>query len=179
MLLAMNTSTIGRSAVALATTALLLIPGAAFAREGAASGGNKTTPTFSAECGAITPMNSPQLFKTSGGGMSLDVKVTNCGPYIGSYDIDERGTARGVDPLDLFTQVACGTPTATAGHLTLKAGDSDTARLAPLPAYCAASIWGTNGTYDVVYDITLKDAASGTPLATTQSVIQYRSVVGA
>src|SRR3954454_2388105 len=196
MLLAMNTSTIGRSAVALATTALLLIPGAAFAREGAASGGNKTTPTFSAECGAITPMNSPQLFKTSGGGMSLDVKVTNCGPYIGSYDIDESGTgrggdpprpfppracgtARGVDPLDLFTQVACGTPTATAGHLTLKAGDSDTARLAPLPAYCAASIWGTNGTYDVVYDITLKDAASGTPLATTQSVIQYRSVVGA
>src|SRR3954466_14342016 len=100
MLLAMNTSTIGRSAVALATTALLLLPGAASAREGAASGGNKTTPTFPAECGVITPTNSPQLFKTSGGGMSLDVKVTNCGPYIGSYDIDERGTATGVDPLD-------------------------------------------------------------------------------
>src|SRR3954453_7551535 len=179
MLLAMNTSTIGRSAVALATTALLLIPGAAFAREGAASGGNKVTPTFSAECGAVTATNSPQLFKTSGGGMSLDVKVTNCGPYIGSYDIDERGTATGVNPLNPFATVACSTPTVTAGHLTLKAGDSDTARLAPLPAYCASAIWGTNGTYDVVYDITLKDAASGTALATTQSVIQYRSVVGA
>src|SRR3954469_5179733 len=179
MLRAMNNSTIRRSAVALATTALLLLPGAAFAREGAASGGNKTNPTFPAECGLIAPTNSPQLFKTSGGGMSLDVKVANCGPYIGSYDIDERGTATGVNPLDPFAALAGGRPTPTAGHLTLKAGDSDTARLAPLPAYCASSIWGTNGTYDVVYDITLKDAASGAPLATTQSVIQYRSVVGA
>jgi hypothetical protein len=175
----MNNSNIRSGAVALAAAALLLLPGAASAREGAASGGNKTTPTFSAECGVITATNSPQLFKTSGSGMSLDVRVTNCGPYIGSYDIDERGTATGVNPLDPFTTVACSTPTATAGHLTLKAGDSDTARLAPLPAYCASGIWGTNGTYDVVYDITLKDAASGTPLATTQSVIQYRSVVGA
>src|SRR3954470_2392806 len=179
MVRAMNISTIRRSAVALATTALLLLPGVAFAREGAASGPNKTTPTFAAECGVITPTNSPQLFKTSGSGMSLDVEVTNCGPYIGSYDIAERGTATGVSPLDPLTTLACTTPTATAGHLALKAGDSDTARLAPLPAYCASAIWGTNGTYDVVYDITLKDAASGTPLATTQSVIQYRSVVGA
>src|SRR3954462_12882011 len=143
MLRAMNTSTIRRSAVALATTALLLLPGAAFAREGAASGGNKTTPTFSAECGVITPTNSPQLFKTSGGGMSLDVKVTNCGPYIGSYDIDERGTATGLNPLDPLTTLACSTPTVPAGHLTRKAGDSDSARLAPLPAYCASPIWGT------------------------------------
>lgn len=172
-------STIRRSAVALAATALFVLPGAAFAREGAASGGNKTTPTFPAECGVVTATNSPQLFKTSGGGMSLDVSVANCGPYIGSYDIDERGTATGVSPLDPFTTLACSTPTATAGHLTLKAGDSGTARLARLPAYCASPIWGTNGTYDVVYDITLKDAASGTPLATTQSVIQYRSIVGA
>src|SRR3954469_19688205 len=179
MLRAMNTSSIRRNAVALATTALLLLPGAAFAREGAASGGNKTNPTFPAECGVIAPTNSPQLFKTSGGGMSLDVNVTNCGPFIGSYDIDERGTATGVNPLDPFSTVACSTPTVTAGHLTLKAGDSDTARLAPLPAYCASSIWGTTGSYDVVYDITLKDAASGTPLATTRSVIQYRSIVGA
>ena len=179
MLRPMKNSNIRTGAVALAAAALLLLPGAALAREGAASGGNKTTPIFPAECGIITATNSPQLFKTSGGGMSLDVRVTNCGPYIGSYDIDERGTATGVNPLDPFTTVACSTPTATAGHLTLKAGDSDTARLAPLQAYCASSIWGTNGTYDVVYDITLKDAASGTPLATTQSVIQYRAVIGA
>jgi hypothetical protein len=175
----MNNSNVRSAVVSVAAAALLLLPAAASAREGAASGGNKTTPTFSADCGVITPMNSPQPFKTSGSGMSLDVKVANCGPYIGSYDIDERGTATGVNPLDLFTTVACSTPTATAGHLTLKAGDSDTARLAPLPAYCASGIWGTSGTYDVVYDITLKDAASGTPLATTQSVIQYRSVIGA
>src|SRR3954451_3616765 len=179
MLRAMKNTTIRRGAVALATTALLLLPGAAFAREGAASGGNKTTPTFSAECGVITATNSPQLFKTGGSGMSLDVKVANCGPYIGSYDIDERGTATGANPLDPFTTVACSTPTVTASHLTVKAGDSDTARLAPLPAYCAAPIWGANGVYDVVYDITLKDAASGTPLSTTRSVIQYRAVVGA
>src|SRR3954464_14475134 len=179
MLRAMNNSSIRRTAVALATTALLLLPGAAFAREGAASGGNKTTPTFPAECGVITATNSPQLFKTSGSGMSLDVRVANCGPSIGSHHTPARGTATGVNPLDPFTTVACTTPTATAGHLTLKAGDSDTARLAPLPAYCASGIWSTSGTYDVVYDITLKDAASGTPLATTQSVIQYRSVVGA
>src|SRR3954468_17638367 len=132
----MNSSTTRRSAVALAATALLLLPGAAFAREGAASGGNKTTPIFPAECGVITATNSPQQFKTSGSGMSLDVRVTNCGPYIGSYDIDERGTATGVDPIDPLTTVTCSTPTATAGHLTLKAGGSDTARLAPLPAYC-------------------------------------------
>ena len=175
----MNNSNIRSGAVALAAAALLLLPGAAFAREGAASGGNKTTPTFSADCGVIAGTNSPQLFKTSGSGMSLDVRVTNCGPFIGSYDVDERGTATGVNPFDPFATVACSTPTSTAGHLTLKAGDSDTARLAPLPAYCASGIWGTTGTYDVVYDITLKDAASGTPLATTQSVIQYRSVVGA
>lgn len=179
MLPGVNTSTIRSSVVALAATALLLVPGAALAREGAASGGNKTTPIYAADCGLITPTNSPQLYKTSGGGMSLDVRVTNCGQYIGSYDIDERGTAVGADPLDPLTTLTCGTPTATAGHLTLKAGDSDTAKLAPLQAYCASSIWGTNGTYDVVYDITLKDAASGTPLATTQSVIQYRAVVGA
>src|SRR4051794_24922201 len=180
ILRAMKNSNIRGSAVALAAAAaLLLLPGAASAREGAASGGNKVTPTFSAECGAVTATNSPQLFKTSGSGMSLDVKVTNCGPYIGSYDIDERGTATGVTALDPFTTVSCSTPTVTAGHLTLKAGDSGTARLAPLPAYCASGIWGTNGIYDVVYDITLKDAASGTPLAGTQSVIQYRSVVGA
>src|SRR3954449_10298223 len=140
MLRAMNNSTIRRSAVALATTALLLFPGAAFAREGAASGGNKTTPTFAADCGVITPTNSPQPFKTSGSGMSLDVKVRNCGPYIGSYDLDERGTATGVSPLDPFTTVACSTPTVTSGHLTLKAGDSGTARLAPLPAYCATVV---------------------------------------
>src|SRR3954470_1574303 len=65
MVRAMNNSTIRRSAVALATTALLLLPGAAFAREGAASGGNKTTPAFAAECGVITPTNSPQRFKTA------------------------------------------------------------------------------------------------------------------
>src|SRR3954447_14461022 len=175
----MNKSTICRTAVALATTALLLLPGAAFARAGAASGGNKTTPTFPAECGVLTPTSSLHLFKTGGSGMSLDVKVANCGPYIGSYDIDERRTATGRNPPHPFTTVACSTPTATAGHLTLKAGGSDTARLAPLPAYCASGIWGANGTYDVVYDITLKDAASGRPLAITQSVIQYRSVVGA
>jgi hypothetical protein len=179
MLRRMKNANLRSSAAAVATAALLLLPSAAFAREGAASGGNKTTPTFAAECGVITATNSPQLFKTSGGGMSLDVNVTNCGPYIGSYDIDERGTATGVSPLDPLTTLACTTPTATAGHLTVKAGGSDTARLAPLPAYCATGIWGTNGTYDVVYDITLKDAASGTPLGTTQSVIQYRSVVGA
>src|SRR3954464_10684907 len=109
MLRAMNNSSIRRTAVALATTALLLLPGAAFAREGAASGGNKTTPTFPADCGVITPTNSPQLFKTSGSGMSLDVKVSNGGPYIGSYDIDERATATGVNPLDRFTTVACST----------------------------------------------------------------------
>src|SRR4051812_37608388 len=103
MLRAMNTSTIRRSAIALATTGLLLIPGAALAREGAASGGNKTTPTFSAECGAITPMNSPQPFKTSGGGMSLDVKVSNCGPYIGSFGLHQRGTGRGGRPPALFS----------------------------------------------------------------------------
>src|SRR3954449_8430235 len=106
MLRAMNNSIIRRSAVALAATALLLLPGSAFAREGAASGGNKTTPTFAADCGVITPTNSPQLFKTSGSGMTLDVKVANCGPYIGSYDIDERGTATGANPLDPFTNVA-------------------------------------------------------------------------
>src|SRR3954451_14989581 len=107
MLRGMNNSNIRSGAIALAAAALLLLPSAALAREGAASGGNKTTPTFAAECGVITPTNSPRLFKTSGSGMSLDVKVTNCGPYIGSYDIDERGTARGVDPLDPFTTVAC------------------------------------------------------------------------
>jgi hypothetical protein len=175
----MNYSTVRRGALALGSAALLLLPSAAFAREGAASGGNKPTPTFPAECGVVVATNSPQPFKTSGGGISLDVRVTNCGPNIGSYDIDERGTATGVDPRDPFATATCTTPTATAGHLTLKGGDSDTARLAPLPAYCASSIWGANGTYDVVYDITLKDAASGTPLATTTSVIQYRSVVGA
>src|SRR3954467_4811202 len=179
MLRAMNNSNVCSGAVAIAAAALLLLPGVASAREGAASGSNKTTPTFSAECGVVAATNSPQLFKTSGSGMSLDVKVTNCGPYIGSYHIDARGTATGVNPLNPLATVACSTPTATAGHLTLKAGDSDTARLAPLPAYCASPIWGTNGTYDVVYDITLKDAASGTPLATTRSVIQYRSIVGA
>src|SRR3954453_15504479 len=179
MLRTMNNSNIRSSAAALATAALLLLPGAAFAREGAASGGGKkTTPTYSADCGVITPTNSPHLFGGRDSGL-LDVSVTNCGQFIGSYDIDERGTATGVSPLDPLTTLACTTPTATAGHLTLKAGDSDTARLAPLPADCASAIWGTNGTYDVVYDITLKDAASGTPLATTQSVIQYRSVVGA
>src|SRR4051812_49723310 len=98
MLRPMNTSTIRSSAAALAATALLLLPGAALAREGAASGGNKTTPTFSADCGVITATNSPQLFKTSGSGMSLDVKVANCGPYIGSYDNDRRGTATGAHP---------------------------------------------------------------------------------
>ena len=46
--------------------------------------------------------------------------------------------------LDPFTTVACSTPTVTAGHLTLKAGDSDTAELVPLPAYCASGIWGAN-----------------------------------
>jgi hypothetical protein len=178
MLRVMNNSVIRRSALALATTALLL-PGAASAREGAASGGGKkTTPTFPAECGVITATNSPHQFGGKDSGL-LDVEVTNCGPYIGSYDIDERGTATGVNPLNPFTTVACTTPTATAGHLTLKAGDSDTAQLASLPPYCASGIWGTNGTYDVIYYITLKDAASGTPLATTQSVIQYRSVLGA
>ena len=175
----MNTSPIRRGGVAFAATALLLVPGTALAREGAASGGNKTTPTFAADCGTITPMNSPQPFKTSGGGMTLDFKVANCGQYIGSYDIDERPTAQGISPVDPFTAVSCTGPTVTAGHLTLKAGDSGTAQLAPLPAYCASGIWGTNGTYDVVYAITLKDAASGTPLATTQSVIQYGGVVGA
>ena len=179
MLRPMHNSSIRRSAVALTATALLLVPGTALAREGAASGGNKTTPIFSADCGTITPMNSPQPFKTSGGGMSLDFKVANCGQYIGSYDIDERPTAVGVSPLDPLTTLACTGSTATGAHLTLKAGDSGTAQLFPLPAYCAAGIWGTNGTYDVVYDITLKDAASGTPLATTQSVIQYRFVAGA
>src|SRR3954469_25216824 len=103
MLAAMNNSNIRSIALALAGAALLLLPGAALAREGAASGGNKTTPTFSADCGVIAGTNSPQLFKTSGSGMSLDVRVTNCGPFIGSYDIDERGTATGVDPLDPFT----------------------------------------------------------------------------
>src|SRR3954471_6821661 len=117
MLRAMNNSNIRSSAVALAATALLLLPGAAFAREGAASGGNKTTPTFSAECGVITATNSPQPFKTSGSGMSLDVRVANCGASIGSYDIDERGTATGVNPADPLTTAACSTPTATAGHL--------------------------------------------------------------
>src|SRR3954453_55727 len=126
----MKNSNIRSSAVALAAAALLLLPGAAFAREGAASGGTKTTPTFSAECGVITATNSPQLFKTSGSGMSRDVRVMNCAPYIGSYDIDERGTATGANPQDPFTTVACTTPTATAGHLTLKAGDSDIARIA-------------------------------------------------
>jgi hypothetical protein len=58
----------------------------------------------------------------------------------------------------------------TAGQLTLKAGDSDTAQLASLPPFCASGIWGTNGTYDVVYDITLKDAASGTPLPGAQGM---------
>src|SRR3954451_3380426 len=133
MLRAMKNSIIRRSAVALATTALLLVPGAAVAREGAASGGNKTTPTFSADCGVITATNSPQLFKTSGSGMSLDVKVANCGPYVGSYDIDERGTATGADPLDPFTTVACSTPTATAGHLTIKAGGRGHAPRPPPP----------------------------------------------
>jgi hypothetical protein len=179
MLRAVNTSNILTSAVALAATALLLLPGAALAREGAASGGNRPAPIYPADCGVLAATNSPQLFKTSGGGMSLDVKVTNCGQYIGSYDIDERGTAVGADPLDPLTTVGCSTPTATAGHLTLKAGDSGTAELAPLQPFCASSIWGTGGTYDVIYDITLKDAASGTPLATTRSVIQFRSVAGA
>src|SRR3954447_21469561 len=122
MLRAMNNAIIRRRAVALAATALLLLPGSAFAREGAASGGNKTTPTFAADCGVITPTNSPQPFKTSGSGMSLDVKVRNCGPYIGSYDLDERGTATGVNPLDPFITLACSTPTATAGPPTLKDG---------------------------------------------------------
>src|SRR3954463_10455164 len=108
MLRAMNNPTIRRSAVALATTALLLLPGAASAREGAASGGNKTTPTFPAECGVITPTNSPQLFKTSGGGMSLDVKVTNCSPYIGSHHHDQRGAGPGGGPLRPFPPRACG-----------------------------------------------------------------------
>src|SRR3954468_6204357 len=157
----MKNSNIRSSAVALAAAGLLLLPGAALAREGAASGGNKTTPTFSAECGVITPTNSPQLFKTSGSGMSLDVKVANCGQFIGSYDIDERGTATGVNPLDPFTTVACSTPTATPGHRTRKAGHDAPIEIPALPPYCATPIWGTNGTYDVVYDITLKDAASG------------------
>src|SRR4051812_49732197 len=137
MLRPMNTSTIRSSAAALAATALLLLPGAALAREGAASGGNKVTPTFSAECGVITPTNSPQLFKTSGSGMSLDVRVANCGPYIGSHAIDERGPATGGNPLDPFTPGARRTPTATAGPLTLEAGDSGTTPPAPLPPYAA------------------------------------------
>src|SRR5690348_5562171 len=111
----MNQSSLRRSVLALATAALLVLPGAAFAREGAASGGSKPTPTFSADCGSVTPIKSPQLSKTSGGGITLDVKVTNCGQFIGSYDIDERGTATGLDPLDLLTTVACTTPTVTAG----------------------------------------------------------------
>jgi hypothetical protein len=179
MLRPMKNSTVRASVVALAATALLVLPGAAFAREGAASGGGKkTTPTYFADCGTITATNSPHLFGGRDSGL-LDVGVTNCGRFIGSYDIDERGTVTGVNPLDPFTTATCTTPTATAGHLTLKAGDDDTAQLAALPPYCAASIWGTNGTYDVVYDITLKDGGSGTPLATTQSVIQYRSTLGA
>src|SRR4051812_28770893 len=148
MLPAMNTPAIRRSAVALAATALLLVPGAASAREGAASGGGKkNTPTYSADCGIITATNSPHLFGGRDSGL-LDVSVTNCGQFIGSYDIDERGTVIGVNPLDPFTTATCTTPTATAGHLTLKAGDDDTAQLAALPPYCATSIWGTNGTYD-------------------------------
>lgn len=178
MLRAVHTSNIRSSAVALAATALLLLPGAAVAREGA-SGGKRPDPIYFADCGVIAATNTPQLFKASGGGMTLDVKVTNCGQYIGSYDIDERPTATGANPLDPTTTSACSGPTVTAGHLTVKAGGSDTAGLAPLPAYCAAGIWGTGATYDVAYDITLKDAVTGTPLATTQSVIQYRAVVGA
>src|SRR4051812_49538259 len=126
MLRGMNNSNIRSSAVALAAAALLLLPGAAFAREGAASGGNKTTPTFSAECGVITATNSPQLFKTSGSGMSLDVKVTDCSPYIGSYGIPERGTATGASPRDPLTTLPGTTPTATPRHPTPNAGDSDT-----------------------------------------------------
>lgn len=178
MLRPMKNSNIRAGAVALAATALLVLPGAAFAREGAASGGGKkTTPTYSADCGVITATNSPHLFGGRDSGL-LAVDVLNCGQYIGSYDIDERGTVTGANPLDPFTTVSCTTATATAGHVTLKAGDDDGLELAALQPFCATPIWGTNGTYDVVYDLTLKDAASGTPLATTQSVIQYRSTLG-
>src|SRR3954454_2885876 len=143
MLRAMNNSNIRSSAAALAAAALLLLPGAAFAREGAASGGGKkTTPTYFADCGAITPTNSPHLFGGRDSGL-MDFDVTNCGQFIGSYDIDERGTAMGVSPLDPLATLACTTPTATAGHLTIKAGDTSSTQVAALPPYCATSIWGT------------------------------------
>src|SRR3954470_9824927 len=107
MLRPMKNSNIRTSAVALATAVLLILPGAAFAREGAASGGGKkTTPTYSAECGVITATNSPHLFGGRDSGL-LDVSVTNCGQFIGSYDIDEQGTVIGANPLDPFTTATC------------------------------------------------------------------------
>src|SRR5689334_1327233 len=164
-------------AAALAAAALLALPASAVARE-PSSGPTGSTATPQADCATVTTTNSPQVDKpASGKTTTLGIKVTNCGATTGAYDIDVVGTSTTVMSLDPFTTQQCSTPRYTAGHLLLKSRATDSADLAALLPYCGFNPWGVTATYEVVYDIVVKDAAFGTPLATTQSVVQHRGGV--
>src|SRR4051794_33507026 len=160
--------------------AALAFPAGALARGGGGGGGGADVPApvTGPACATVEAMNSGVLDQpASHKPITIDLKLTNCSTTrTTTVSTTLVGTASTVRSLDPFVVDTCATAPYGAQQLTLKPRESRTIEAAAQIPFCGKSLWGVNG-YDVTYDVTASDAADGTVLGSTTSVVQHRGGV--
>jgi hypothetical protein len=162
-------------AVPVLATTLLALPAAAMAR-GGDGGGGATSPTPApATCVSATPTNSGVVDKpASRKPITVDLSMSNCGGRAVTIATSLVGTTSTLRSYDPWLVSTCATAPYSAPGLTLKPGETRSIEAAALTAYCGYSPWGLDVTYEVVYDVTVTDVATGAVLTTTSSVVRHQ-----
>src|SRR4051794_33990182 len=145
---------------ALAVGAALLttsLPATALAKGGGGGGGGGTT-----GCTALTPLNSGVVDKpASGRPVTVDFQLRNCATGTATLATSLVGTALTVTSTDPFTTATCSTAPYSTQTLTLKPGEARSISAASTWPYCGYSLWGVTAQFDVTYDATTRNTATG------------------
>jgi hypothetical protein len=168
-----------RAVPALCVVAAIAVPATAVAKGGGAGGTPAPAPVpAGAPCATIAALNAGVIDKpASGKPIVLDFKVANCGSTTRTLSTTLTGSWTTITSLEPFTTYTCtGTPF-SAPQLTLRAGRTETISVAPRYPACGVNPWGVNLQYDITYDVTIADTASGAVLGSTTSFVARRGGV--